>query len=514
MATQRTQKRSSLAARLGVLGLSLASLGIACAGQKDAAGLEVVVTTNMQNPADYDTVEIKVSQETAAGVFGRPLFDESASIVLPTSVSINAGSRSDQLARITVNAFKNGTSGVLVLQRIAQVDIPTTSVLELPLYLGSECKSIQCTSATQTCIGGTCQGVTITPSQLTAFNPGDVGSSGGSIGPGNGGADATVTSDDGGHGGGNGGGSGGGADGGTGFCGPCTQGMCPVMMNGSCGCVSQGGPCGNGGTCNAGACVSMGTSGGCGQAGQACCTTGGTPGCAQGTCMAQGPGGCTCAGPNQPCGATAADGLFCINGSCQPSTTTGCGPGTCGGCCDSTGTCQPGSASNACGSNGSACSSCPSSYACTGGTCQQACGQAGLACCAGNQCGGGCCDNGKCVAAGATCTTLGGTCGNGGCQNDTCGAAGQTCCQGPSGLTCTASMTTCNGTTCTHCGGPMVCCPGGVCLPGMVCNGSNACVACGAYNGPCCNPDAGTFGGGGGQSPCQTGYTCQGGICL
>ena len=45
-----------------------------------------------------------------------------------------------------------------------------------------------------------------------------------------------------------------------------------------------------------------------------------------------------------------------------------CGPPTCVGCCDSTGTCAPGGATTACGSNGMTCSNCGSGT-CGAGVC-------------------------------------------------------------------------------------------------------------------------------------------------
>lgn len=52
----------------------------------------------------------------------------------------------------------------------------------------------------------------------------------------------------------------------------------------------------------------------------------------------------------------------------QP-TTTQCGPGNCGGCCNVYNVCVSGISNNACGVGGAACTPCPAGTSCTNGTC-------------------------------------------------------------------------------------------------------------------------------------------------
>ncbi|MBL8938137.1 MAG: hypothetical protein JNM69_26470, partial [Archangium sp.] len=51
-------------------------------------------------------------------------------------------------------------------------------------------------------------------------------------------------------------------------------------------------------------------------------------------------------------------------------TPSRCSPTNCAsGCCDSTGICQTGNSSNACGARGGTCSTCSLGLSCVGGTC-------------------------------------------------------------------------------------------------------------------------------------------------
>ena len=56
-----------------LLGLS-AAMATGCSGSKTAAGLEVLLLTDMRTPEDFDTLRVEISQQVAPGQFSPPLF--------------------------------------------------------------------------------------------------------------------------------------------------------------------------------------------------------------------------------------------------------------------------------------------------------------------------------------------------------------------------------------------------------------------------------------------------------
>jgi hypothetical protein len=245
--------------------------------------------------------------------------------------------------------------------------------------------------------------------------------------------------------------------------------------------------------------------------------------CVGGVCLA-GSDPTECGIGGAACTNCQAEGEACNGGQCV--TPTPCGPSNCSGCCEGN-VCQPGNASNACGTAGNACTNC----AVAGDNCQNAQCVAQAQCNAQN-CGFGCCEGNVCVTGSSnTACGFGGqscqdcqafgdvcqgqvcqgqtqcnaqTCGFGCCQGnfcvtgslDTeCGFGGQSCqdCQA-FGETCQGQVCqgggTCNAQTC-----PNGCCLGGACIPGTLDN------ACG-FGGQACQN-------------CQTfGDVCQGQICV
>jgi hypothetical protein len=168
----------------------------------------------------------------------------------------------------------------------------------------------------------------------------------------------------------------------TGLCSWCCQGVC---------CQAPANQCNPAGLCCAPNCANRECGpDGCGNDGTCGCGAGGT--CTRGAVC---PDGQTCACPS---------GRACNPVSGQCPGPPACTPQTCrNGCCDSNGFCQPGSANDACGTNGQACVNCPGVQS----TCQN--GQ--CVCvpqCQGKQCGpdgcGGSC--GSCSAC-QTCTSAG-----------------------------------------------------------------------------------------------------------
>ncbi len=60
--------------------------------------------------------------------------------------------------------------------------------------------------------------------------------------------------------------------------------------------------------------------------------------------------------------------IFLVTLGCDPATSD-CSPTTCGGCCDTTGTCVNGAAATACGSGGNVCNVCVGAQTCQAGVC-------------------------------------------------------------------------------------------------------------------------------------------------
>lgn len=203
----------------------------------------------------------------------------------------------------------------------------------------------------------------------SAGGGGGGGSAGGSMGGGIGGAGGNIAGGSGGVGGatgggaqaggmgGNGGGSTGGAGGGV---------ACPGCRDG------------------AGRCLPGDSQGACGLDGGTCVSCAGAQACASGQCVAPCDptlciGCCSASGCVTPlqmnpqacahhgtCG-TCLPGQFCRHGDCVPNT--GCGPMSCGVCCDAYGQCQPNYLPESCAPSGMACVQCPHDASCVSGAC-------------------------------------------------------------------------------------------------------------------------------------------------
>lgn len=138
----------------------------------------------------------------------------------------------------------------------------------------------------------------------------------------------------------------------------------------------------------------------------------------------------------------------------------GCGPATCGGCCDGTGVCQPGVTEATCGGGGRACDVCAVGQVCGAGRCGAAAGVGGGA---GGGFGGGVASvGGGFGGSGGGAASAGGGMGGagGGCAPTTCAAQGKNCGSIPDG-----------------CGGTLGC---GSCAAGTTCGGGGTSNVCGA----------------------------------
>jgi hypothetical protein len=150
----------------------------ACSGKETpAGGLEVIVrTAGLRAGTDFDTLTLKVEQETSPGTW-HTLLDAPrevpSEINLPTSLSIRAGTSPDQEARITVTALEGNSP---VVQRIEQVQVPTDRVAELVMVLAADCagKVAMCSSPDQSCQPdtGAC-GPNAVTTPLPDYVPGD-----------------------------------------------------------------------------------------------------------------------------------------------------------------------------------------------------------------------------------------------------------------------------------------------------------------------------------------------------
>lgn len=306
----------------------------------------------------------------------------------------------------------------------------------------------------------------------------------------------------------------------------CDGVACP---SGSTGCCSAAGCCQPpANQCNAGGLCCAPNCGGkqCGPDG---CGNSGTCGtCAQGQ---------TCNLATAQCEGPACTPASCPNGCCEPQANgpavcrggqRGCGASAvcCPGCCDGTGTCQPGTDGSACGVNGSACIQCdPLNNLCDQGRCQ----------CDANNCPDGCCDRGPgnpgacfsgCGSGGVQCRseigeqcTQDGDCCSGNCFGGVCAATVTEC----GGVPCAGTANGCCGATC--CDDAATCCgTGAICQNNQCVCDAQTCAGC-CENGPgnpgrCLEnapPQCGI-----GGAPCQScpagccdvGGSCQGGTTI
>ncbi|MFT3712203.1 MAG: hypothetical protein QM817_31550 [Archangium sp.] len=196
--------------------------------------------------------------------------------------------------------------------------------------------------------------------------------------------------------------------------------------------------------------------------------------------------------------------------SCGPAKDK-CSMSNCTGCCDATGSCQPGSLPTACGSGGAMCQACISNYQCNFGFCQPPIfagggggGGTGGGSGGGTTGGGGATGGGGGVTGGGGGVTGGGTTGGGGVTGGGGGVTGGG--GGPTG----GGGATCSPANCAGC-----CTSGGFCQAGdntAACgSGGNLCQACSGgracSNGLCVTPPS--------CSPANCAGCCNsGGTCL
>jgi hypothetical protein len=101
----------------------------------------IVTTDGLSAPADFDDIRMEISEQSAAGwveKWNRDYLVPSQEATLPASFTVFAGSSADEIL-ISVTAFKGGASGTAVVQRLAQVQVPTNRLADLWLVLAQAC---------------------------------------------------------------------------------------------------------------------------------------------------------------------------------------------------------------------------------------------------------------------------------------------------------------------------------------------------------------------------------------
>lgn len=177
--------------------------------------------------------------------------------------------------------------------------------------------------------------------------------------------------------------------------------------------------------------------------------------------------------------------LFAFFPSCTPLP---CSSTCLAGCCDSSGVCQPGALSTACGKGGQACAACGATQSCQANTCVEGNGGGGDGGSGdggtGGNCGpgncSGCCRNGQCVNPANT--------------KQDCGQAGGDCQTCTGSQVCDSSFFACRDLNCGGCSDST-----GMCMTGDQTSACGklgyACKAC--ASGQSCVQGACTTGGGG-----------------
>jgi hypothetical protein len=240
--------------------------------------------------------------------------------------------------------------------------------------------------------------------------------------------------------------------------------------------------------------------------------TGCGPGSCAGCCVN---GACADGEEDGACGSSGAscfacdEGQRCVAGGCTCDVTS------CDGCCSGN-VCVDGGSPLACGRGGIQCASCASAQTCDEGVCGCDGGACAMGCSPGS-CPSGCCSGDKCLGSGVA------SCGHGGtlcvdCRtnlSDSCAANGTCACGNtgaacPSTQHCVGGQCICDGTVC-----PSGCCTAGTCLtrgPGSCGNNGSACMDCRTLLSDSClangNCGCGTNG------PCNAGQHCVGGQCV
>ena len=125
-------------ATVGLLGTAALAAACATSDTVPTTGVEVIIDTDgLTAPADFDEILLQVSEKVGSGswnqVWREPYPEPSTK--LPGTFAIGSGSSDDE-ALVTVTATK---SGAPIVQRVAEVQVPTDIMAELLMVLSSSC---------------------------------------------------------------------------------------------------------------------------------------------------------------------------------------------------------------------------------------------------------------------------------------------------------------------------------------------------------------------------------------
>jgi hypothetical protein len=122
-------------------------VAVACStSQAPPTGLEVVIQPDgLSAPQDFDDIRLQVSEQVAGGawktVWDRDYVVGSAELMtFPATFGVGTGQSSGEEGLVSVTAFKGGSSGTPVVQRVAQVQLPTDRIATMWMVLASICK--------------------------------------------------------------------------------------------------------------------------------------------------------------------------------------------------------------------------------------------------------------------------------------------------------------------------------------------------------------------------------------
>ncbi len=180
-------------ARVLLVATSLA-VGVAavlsCSSTPSPAGLLLYMRTDLKS-TEYDDLDVDILQQASGGAWNTVLSltrSVPREVTLPTSLFIESGTSADQLVDVRITASQGGT---VVVEREAEIEVPTDRVALLDFFLAEVCRGVSC-KAGETCepIGakaGSCASDQVSASGLPTFESGE------SFDGGGGGMEAAVT---------------------------------------------------------------------------------------------------------------------------------------------------------------------------------------------------------------------------------------------------------------------------------------------------------------------------------
>jgi hypothetical protein len=155
----------------------------ACTSPAPPAGLEILISTDMSFPKDYNAIRVEVSQQNAVGGWTQ-LFNTSFAVptdaTLPSTVAVAPGPSADQEALIKITAYRgfqdDSNPGTVQVVREAQLQIPETRIAQLDLELSKACIDVSCTNPNESCQpSGKCGSDEVDSESLPTYVPVDGG---------------------------------------------------------------------------------------------------------------------------------------------------------------------------------------------------------------------------------------------------------------------------------------------------------------------------------------------------